>query len=181
MKKTLIVYYTKTGSNKYLAERFAKTLNCDIEPIQPRINSHAVLILTSLLKLRVGLHQPVNDFSQYDTLVVCGPIWMGQLISPVRNFIKKYAKDFNDIYFATCCGSSDDKKDDNFGYATVFEKAEKEVQGKKLTCEAFPIPLVVPKDKQDDGELIMNTRLSDENFKGEILSRFENLVKKIKE
>ena len=34
--KTLVVYYSGKGSNKYLAEKIAQTLHCDVEAIVPR-------------------------------------------------------------------------------------------------------------------------------------------------
>ena len=36
--QTLVVYYSNTGSNKYLAEKIAAVLSCDNEAIKPRLN-----------------------------------------------------------------------------------------------------------------------------------------------
>ncbi len=49
--------------------------------------------------------------------------------------------------------------------------------GNKCTrCEAFPIPLVLPADKKEDGDLLMKTHLNDGNFKGEIADRLAAFV-----
>lgn len=178
-KKILVVYYSKTGNNKYLAERLANNLGCDIEAIMPKTSSYSILLLTTLLKLGVRVNMPKYAPSDYDVIIICGPIWMGQLVSPIKSFIKKYRESIHTIYFVTSCGSSDAMRAKTFGYGKVFQKVEKLLKGKNLYCEAFPIPLIVPEDKLDDGETVMNTRLSDENFKGEMLKRFEYFIKKV--
>ena len=80
------------------------------------------------------------------------------------------------MFFATNCGGGDKERSSQFGYDGVFEKVRRIVGDKLLLAQAFPIPLVVPEEKWDDGETMMNTRLSDENFKGEILERFDKYV-----
>ena len=104
---------------------------------------------------------------------------MGQLITPLRCFIKKYKKQINELYFITSCGSSDKKKTDKFGHGHVFEKVKQLAGNKLVQCLAFPVPLVVPKDEQEDEQVVMNTRLSDENFKGEIVERLNEFVNKM--
>ena len=46
---------------------------------------------------------------------------------------------------------------------------------KCIRCEAFPIGPVLPEDKKDNNA-VMKTRLSDNNFAGEIQKRFENFI-----
>jgi hypothetical protein len=75
--------------------------------------------------------------------------------------LKKYRKDIKQLYFATCCGNVDEKKDETFGYGKVFKKIEEIKGDAKLMCKAFPIVLALPEDKRDNDELIMKTRLND--------------------
>ncbi len=49
MKNNLVVYYSNTGSNLYLAEKIAQSLDCDMEAIQPKVKAVPYLMLTSLL------------------------------------------------------------------------------------------------------------------------------------
>jgi hypothetical protein len=44
---------------------------------------------------------------------------------------------------------------------------------------AFPISLVLPRELQDDSDAIMKTRLSDENFTGEIVKRLETYIEQL--
>jgi flavodoxin len=179
MKKTIVMYYSNTGSNRYLAEKIADRLGCDIEEINPRPNIFPVLLLLSALKTSWGIKSLKHNLKEYDRIILCGPIWMGKLISPLRGFINKTRQHINQLYFITCCGSGDAVKNDKFGHATVFQIVREILGDKCVHCEAFPIGLVLPEDKQKDGDTIMKTRLSDTNFSGDIETRFDNFIKKI--
>jgi hypothetical protein len=177
--KPLVVYYSNTGSNRYLAERCARALRCDIEAIRPRPNLFPFLLLFSLIRASLGVAKLKHDVKEYDRIVLCGPVWMGRLVSPLRDIINKYRKSINKLYFATCCGSSDAAKDDTFGYATVFPQVGRLAGDTCVCCEAFPIGLVLPEDKQEDSDTIMKTRLSDDNFAGRMQERFESFIRKV--
>jgi flavodoxin len=177
--KILVLYYSFTGNNKYLANKIAKKLNADLSCIEPRFNVLPFLILSSMTKISFGIKPIKNQIAQYDAVVVCGPIWAGQLISPVYNFIKKYKKDIQMLHFATSCGSTDEIKETRFGYAKSFKYIQKLIGNKCGVREAFPITLVVPEDKKKNDEAVMKTRLSDENFKGDIELRLEHFTQKV--
>jgi menaquinone-dependent protoporphyrinogen IX oxidase len=177
--KTLVLYYSRTGSNKYLAEKIAHTLQGDIEAITPRLNLFPVLLLLSSIKISMGVKALKHRVHDYDAIIVCGPVWMGQLISPLRDVIKKHCTRIKHLYFATCCGSSDSKKDDKFGYSNVFLQVKRLAGDTCVHCEAFPIDLVLPEDKKKDDDAVMNTRLSDHNFTGHIQRRLENFIQKV--
>lgn len=176
--KTLVVYYSNTGSNKFLAEKIAKTLPCEIESIRPKLKQFPLLLLASALNMSSGIKSLKHQPESYDRTILCGPIWMGKFISPLRGFIKKYKSKINELRFVTCCGSRDETKNDKFGYATVFPKIEL-AYGKSIECEAFPISLVLPKEKLEDGDAIMNTRLSNQNFSGKIQERFNSFIERL--
>lgn len=176
--KCLVAYYSKTGNNKYLAERLAQALKCDIEAIKPRMNLFPILMLFTLTKVSLGVRAIKNKVTDYDHIIVCGPIWMGRLISPLRDFLIKFNKNNNKLFFVTCCGSSDAAKEGKFGYARVFQVIKKVFGERCVHCEAFPISLVLNKNKKEDVSP-MKTRLSDTNFTGEIQKRFEEFIKKV--
>lgn len=173
--KTIVVYYSNKGSNQYLAHKISDRLSCDIEEIRPRLN----VFLLFLMGINFGIRPLKNDLKAYDKVIMCGPIWMGKLIPPLRSFLMKYDKGISQLVFVSCCGSSDAKKDEKFGHGFVFKEVEK-IMGDSCThCQAFPIDLVLPDDKKKDGDLIMKTRLSDATFTGEIQKRLENFMVQI--
>ena len=175
MEKTIIYYYSKKGNNRFLAEKIADALKCDIEEIRPRLNVF-LLILTGFT---AGIRKLKNSPEIYERVILCGPVFVGKFIAPLRTFISKYEKQIRKLVFVTCCGSGFDQKDEKFGHGHVFNRIRGMVGDKCVHCEAFPISLVVPEEKRKDPNSVMKTRLSDENFKGEIAERFEGFIKTI--
>jgi menaquinone-dependent protoporphyrinogen IX oxidase len=177
--KTLVVYYSNTGNNKFLAEKISQALKGDIEAIKARMNLFPFLMLFTLLKASLGIKSLVHKVDDYDSIVLCGPIWMGQLISPLHDFIHKYLSNIKRLHFATCCGGSDAAQDDKFGYASVFQNLKNAVGDRCAYCEAFPIGLVFPEDQQREVKAIMKMRLSNANFAGQIQKRFELFIQNV--
>jgi flavodoxin len=176
MKKTIVVYYSRKGSNKYLAEKISKQLVCDVEAIKPWLN----VFLLLLMNVHLGIRPLKSNITEYDRIILCGPIWMGKLIPPLRSFITKYSGSINKLIFVTCCGSTYAKKDEKFGHGLVFKEIENLLNDKCLLCQAFPIGLVMPDDQKEDSDAFMKTHLKDENFKGEIVGKFEDFIQTIK-
>lgn len=170
--KTIVYYYSNKGSNRFLANKIAKDLNCKIEEIKPRLNSHLLM----LMGINFGNTKLKNKVEDYERVILCGPIWMGKLIVPLKNFVKKNISKINNFVFVTCCGSTFEKKDEKFGHNLVFNQV-KELAGEKCKhCEAFPIVLVLPPEPREDSSAFMKTHLNDENFKGEILDVYNEFL-----
>ena len=175
MKKTIVVYYSHKGSNKYLAEKISKSLSCEIEGIKPRLN----IFILFLMNIHLGIKPLKYNIEEYDKVILCGPIWMGKFIPPLRSFIKKYFYKINKLIFVTCCGSTFAKKDEKFGHGLVFKELEYVLKDKCILCQAFPISLVLPEDKKEDTDAFMKTHLNDDNFKGEIQELYESFIKNV--
>lgn len=173
--KTIVCYFSHKGSNKYLATKIAEDLNCEIEEIKPILNIHLLIIM----KINLGNKKLKSNISNYDRVILCGPIWMGQLIVPLKNFITRNISKINSLVFVTCCGSTFEKKDEKFGHNLVFNEVKKLAGVKNIHCEAFPITLVLPEELKDNTEAFMNTHLNDVNFRGEIVNIYEKFVSKL--
>lgn len=172
---TIVVYYSNKGSNKYLAEKISRNLSCEIEEIKPRLNVFTLF----LMNIHLGIKPLKSNIKDYDYVILCGPIWMGKFIPPLRCFVKKYHESINKLIFVTCCGSTYKRKDEKFGHGLVFKEVEKMLNGKCLLCQAFPVGLVLPDDQKEDPDAFMKTHLNDENFKGEIQERYDAFIRKI--
>ena len=172
MKKTIVIYYSNKGSNRFLAKKIADSLNCEIEEIKPRLNVHFFL----LFGLSLGNKKLKSKISEYDTTILCGPIWMGKFVAPLKGFVKKYKSNIKELVFVSCCGSSFEIKDKKFGHGLVFKEVKEMLNDKCIHCEAFPITLILPDDKKEDPQAVMNTRLTDDSFKGEIKDRFNSFI-----
>jgi flavodoxin len=172
----LVVYYSKSGSNRYLAEKLAGELKADLQPIHPRVNTFGFLGFCTLIKAGPGFRSLELDPAAYDQVILVGPIWMGQLIAPLRGFLKKYAHAVRKLRFATCCGGGDETRNDKFGYEHVFKTVRGLAGDVCSSCEAFPITLVLSEGQGDSSDAVMKTRLSDANFTGPIQERFDTFV-----
>jgi menaquinone-dependent protoporphyrinogen IX oxidase len=173
--KTLVVYYSRKGSNKYLAEKISNRLSCELEKIRPWLN----VFILFLMNIHLGIRPLKHRIREYDRIILCGPIWMGKFIPPLRSFIKKYHAEINELIFVTCCGSTYAMKDEKFGHGLVFKEIESILNEKCVLCQAFPIGLIMPEDKKEDTDAFMKTHLNDDNFKGEIHVRFEDFMKQV--
>jgi menaquinone-dependent protoporphyrinogen IX oxidase len=179
--KPLVLFYSHTGNNKFLAKRISRALKCDTEEIRPRMNAMFFQIMFSLMGAGPGAKAFKHDLKAYDRIVLCGPVWMGRPAWPLTKVIKKHGKAVKRLYFATCCGSSDENKDDKYGYNDVLRKVKGLLPKKRIHCEAFPIGLIIPEDKKKDNDYVMKARLSDKNFNGKIQERLDAFVEKVKE
>jgi len=173
--KTIVCYYSHKGSNRFLANRIAKDLNCEIEEIKPRLNAHLLM----LMKINFGNRKLRAKTEDYDRVILCGPIWVGQLIVPLKNFVKKNISKINQLVFVTCCGSTFEKKDEKFGHNLVFNELKTIAGDNCAHCEAFPISLILPEEQKDNGDVIMKTHLNEDNFTGEIVTIYDNFIQKI--
>jgi len=175
--KTIVYYYSHKGSNRYLAHKIAADLQCDIEEIKPRINKHLLM----LMGVNFGNRKLKLLVSNYQRVILCGPIWMGKLIVPLKNFINKHFKNITTFIFVTCCGSTYEKKDEKFGHNLVFTEV-KAMLGEKCTyCQAFPITLVLPPEQKDDTSAFMKTHLNDSNFTEEISQVYNHFMAQLKQ
>ena len=173
MENSIVIYYSRTGSNKYIAEKIASSLHCDIEVLRPRLN----IFLLLLLNMSAGNRSIKHNLQQYDRVILCGPVWMGKLISPLQNFITRYSNSIAQLYFITCCGGSPQKPDDQSSYLKVFETIGNLLGNKCSGCEALPVSFIVPDAKTN--QEVMKARLNDAAFTGEIKSRYDNFIRKI--
>ncbi len=123
MKETLVVYYSKAGSVKKMAEDLAVKRDSDIYEIQDLVNRNGIFGF-----IKSGYHglkktcTPIGsvdiDLTRYKTVVVCGPIWAGNIASPVRTFLTKYADKIAQIEYVIMRG---DKKNE---YKEVFAELD---------------------------------------------------------
>lgn len=115
--KTLVVYYSASGSTKKVAEEIAKNLNADLFEIEPvDVYTSSDLDWTdnnsrvtkehndeSLRDIKLK-NTKVDDWDNYDTVLIGYPIWWGIAAWPVDTFVK--ANDFNGKTVIPFCTSA---------------------------------------------------------------------------
>lgn len=90
--RILVVYYSRSGNTRRVAQALASQLGADIEEIRDTKDRSGVLgfiiagsdaargRLTQLESLR-------NDPSMYDLVVVGTPVWSGSVSTPIRTYL----------------------------------------------------------------------------------------------
>jgi flavodoxin len=180
MKKHLVLYYSKTGNSKFLAEKTSTALGCDLRKIKPIIDSTLLLYLLSLLKIGIAIDISKEDIEKYDEVIIFGPIWGGLLLAPLKNILKTCVRASKGIHFAVSCERSDIQKDEKYGYAHVLRAAEK-IGGKFMKAtEAFSTALVNKDNKPSTLNLSGKIKIRENNFEGAIKEKFDNFIAKIK-
>lgn len=99
--KTLVVYYSASGSTKKVAEGIAQNLNADLFEIEP-VDTYTSDDLNwtdsnsrvtrehndeSLRDIKLK-NTKVSNWDNYDTVLIGYPIWWGIAAWPVNNFVK---------------------------------------------------------------------------------------------
>ena len=175
MKKTLVAYYSNTGNNRFLSHKIANSLNCDIEEIKPVINAQLLM----MARIGLGVKKTKTNLSDYDRIILCGPVWMGSFIYPLKSFVDKYKNKVNEWDFVTCCGSSYKLKDDKYGHEMVFNKIKELYPDLNIKCTALPITMTMPDKQQDDVDTMMKARLNEDNFDGLFHEKFEEYIESL--
>lgn len=107
--KTLIISYSMTGNNEALAAKLAEALGADravIKEVKERkiITTAMDMLLGRAPKIEMD---PIAHIGSYDLTVFCGPVWMGQVASPLRGPIKRYRDELGAYAFCSISGGAD--------------------------------------------------------------------------
>ena len=112
--KILVVFYSRTGNTRRVAEEIINSLDCDIEEIIDTKNRSGMLGYirsgrdANSRKLTV-LKDIINDPSKFDLLIIGTPIWGGHVSTPVRTYIHQNQANFKSVaFFCTAGGKSFD-------------------------------------------------------------------------
>lgn len=100
----LLVYYSRSGRTRSLAEHIAAQCGADIEEIVDSVGRRGVLgYLRSLFEALLRIPAPIElnrrSPRKYDTVIVGSPVWAGQVPSPVRSYLRRNRGRFRRVAF----------------------------------------------------------------------------------
>ncbi len=110
--KILIVYYSRSGNTRKIAELIGRKMGAEIEEIIDHKNRKGLLGFLisgneSYLQRNIPIKQLTRDPSQYDLIIIGTPIWAGHMCSPIKSFCQEYQGKFPRIaFFTTSLGSN---------------------------------------------------------------------------
>jgi len=107
--KVLVVYYSRTGATRRLAEALANALQADIEPINDRESRSGIFgylrsVAESLQKRGAPIEPMKTDPASYDLVVIGTPVWAWSVSSPVRSYLAAYRGRLPDVAFFCTMG-----------------------------------------------------------------------------
>jgi flavodoxin len=111
MKKTLVVYHSRTGTTRRVAQALAERLDADLDEIrivQPMQGAlgYGFCALEAIAGLTPALRPTRKDPAQYALVVIGTPIWFWSLSSPIRSWLARHPmSNASTAFFCTMGGS----------------------------------------------------------------------------
>jgi len=113
--KTLVVFYSRSGTTRRIAEALSGALKCDVEEItEPKPRTGFLGYIRSLLEAR-RRHPSIiapkrHDVLSYDLVIIGTPVWAWSLSSPVRAYLMATASQLPDVaFFCTLGGAGSER------------------------------------------------------------------------
>jgi flavodoxin len=112
--RILIVYYSRSGTTRRIADSLAAALKCDIEEItEPRSRTGLYGYLRSLVEARQKRPSTIapakRNASSYDLIVVGTPVWAWSVSSPVRAYLTANKTRLPEVAFFCTLGGAGNK------------------------------------------------------------------------
>ena len=102
----MVVYFTRTGNTKIVAEKIAKKLDSDIEEILDNKKRTGFIGLTGAVINPRGLtsiKEIIRYPKDYDIVIIGTPIWWYTCAPAVTEYLKKYGEEIKrGAFFFTC-------------------------------------------------------------------------------
>ncbi len=113
--KSLVLFYSRTGTTRKLAEKIAQELNSDIEEIiDLKDRKGAMGWLTSgrdaMKKKETHVKDISKDISKYDLIIIGSPVWAGSVTPAVRTFLNKNKDKMKKVAFFCTMGGENPSK-----------------------------------------------------------------------
>lgn len=110
MKKTLIVYHSRSGHTRRVAQALATRLAADLDEIrivQPLEGwpGYLMCAIESLAALTPALRPGRRNLADYDRVVIGTPVWFWNVSSPVRSWLERHPMEQPVAFFCTMGGS----------------------------------------------------------------------------
>ncbi len=110
--KTLVVYYTRTGNTKKLADELAAALKADVEELKDGKNRGGPIGFLmagreAMKKTPAHLASLAHDPAAYDVVVVGSPVWASTVCSPVRTFLAQHRTHLKKVAWFCTSGGED--------------------------------------------------------------------------
>lgn len=100
--KSLVLYYSRTGKTKLVAEKISQFLNCDIEEIKEMKDRKGIFgfLIAGYEASRRKLTQIqdiTKNLNSYELVILCSPVWASSIPPAVRTFLTKFSNEIKNL------------------------------------------------------------------------------------
>ena len=113
--KTLIVYYSRSGHTKTIADELVKRLSADSEEIHETKSRTGIIGYLragkdATFKKATPIESCAIDPSGYDLVIIGTPVWAFTMAGGVRTWLTEHGKKLKQVAFFATMGGSGDKR-----------------------------------------------------------------------
>ena len=107
-----IVSYSKTGRNQKVAQLLAEKMNVKQINISTEKEKTILSIILDFIFNRTPKVIPsVESLNEFDHIIFLCPIWMGEIATPLRQYLKSIRKSKKHFSFITLSGGADGRNE----------------------------------------------------------------------
>lgn len=110
---SLVVYYSRTGTTRKVAEKLASLLKCVSEEIRDTRNRKGILGFLSAgkdatTKKLAKIEKVNNDPASYGMVIIGTPMWNRRMSAAIRTYLTQYKDNFKKVAFFCTYQYTDD-------------------------------------------------------------------------
>jgi hypothetical protein len=157
--KTLIVYYSHSANNAWLAREIQTRLGCDIFRVEDKGHrTRFTILLDRFLGRTAAIKNYKINFDLYDNFIFVAPVWASGIATPLKTFLQRERDHIYHFSFITICGGRPGQVDAlrNELSACVHAEPDKVVE--------LWVSDLIPPDKKDDPKFMLNYRPTEADF-----------------
>lgn len=114
-KKILVVFYSRTGTTRKIAQEISNALLCDIEEIIDLKSRRGVKGFMaggkdSMRRNLTEIKKIEKNPSDYDIVIIGTPVWASNMTPAIRTYISQNKNRFNNVAFFCTTGGTGIKK-----------------------------------------------------------------------
>ena len=109
--KTLVVYYSRTGTTKMVAELLAQQLEADVDEIRDTKDRRGLwgYILSgrdAATQRTTTIHPVKYNPAAYDMVVIATPVWASTVSTPIFTYLQQYKSALKAVSLVTTQGGA---------------------------------------------------------------------------
>jgi len=132
--KSIVIFYTRTGNTRFVAEEIATVLGSDLRPLVDQKNRQGAWGyfwsgFDALVENKTKLQDFQIDLAQYDLVFLGTPNWAANVPPAIRTFlVQSYLNNKKVVFFCT---------QDGMGAGRVFNNLRVLAKGAEIVDEKF--------------------------------------------